>query len=256
MNHLKLNLCVLCAILLGCAPEFNPDLGDLGSLGEDETSATSSMDEEEETSSGMGPDMGSMDEGDGDGDPTTGDGDPTGDGDGDPTGGDPVCGNGILEVGEECDGADFDFGASTCSEVLGSYTGDLGCWDDCTFDVSHCNIDGDMPTDGSKWSECHTQSPEELDFCGNNPTFPNVDDTCYYLIEDNGYESGYCSPQCMSDADCGAAATGTASAFCFLPLGATSSYCRLDCEDGRTCPDNMVCNLASGPYTNYCVPMG
>jgi hypothetical protein len=81
--------------------------------------------------------------GDGDGDPTTtgdGDGDPTttGDGDGDPTDGNP-CGNGVIDQGEECDGANlggsscvdhgFDGGVLSCDPVV------------CVFDTSGCTED-------------------------------------------------------------------------------------------------------------------
>ncbi len=49
----------------------------------------------------------------------------------------PVCGNGILERGEDCDGDDL--GGATC-ESLGLGEGELGCTDSCTFDTSDCEI--------------------------------------------------------------------------------------------------------------------
>ena len=74
--------------------------------------------------------------GDGDGDPAgDGDGDPAGDGD--PTG--PVCGNGIVELGEQCDGDDLD--GNTC-ETLGYVGGELLCDPVmCTYDASMCETD-------------------------------------------------------------------------------------------------------------------
>ncbi|MFO7567049.1 MAG: hypothetical protein R6X02_30675 [Enhygromyxa sp.] len=86
--------------------------------------------------------------GDGDGDPTTGDGDgdgdPTtgdGDGDGDPTTGDPACGNGTVDLGEQCDGADL--GGVSCAD-LGYSGGTLGCDPvTCTYDASGCTAGGD-----------------------------------------------------------------------------------------------------------------
>jgi len=45
----------------------------------------------------------------------------------------PVCGNGIKESGEECDGTDL--GGATC-ESLGFASGELSCTDQCTFDTS------------------------------------------------------------------------------------------------------------------------
>ncbi len=47
----------------------------------------------------------------------------------------PVCGNDVVELGEECDGADH--GAATC-ENLGHSGGALTCEMDCTLDESGC----------------------------------------------------------------------------------------------------------------------
>jgi hypothetical protein len=81
-------------------------------------------------------------EGDGDGDPTTGDGDgdpTTGDGDGDT--GVPVCGNGTIDLGEQCDGAQLN--GISCSD-LGYSGGSLGCDPvTCTYDASGCTAGGD-----------------------------------------------------------------------------------------------------------------
>lgn len=77
--------------------------------------------------------------GDGDGDSGTGDGDPsTGDGDGDP--GLPVCGNGMIEPGEQCDGGELN--GISCTD-LGYTGGSLGCDPvTCTYDASACTADG------------------------------------------------------------------------------------------------------------------
>ena len=97
--------------------------------------------------------------GDGDGDPATGDGDgdPTGDGDGDPTTtttgdgdgdtGAPVCGNGTVDLGEQCDGADL--GGISCAE-LGYSGGTLACDPvTCTFDASACTAGGEGGSGGT-----------------------------------------------------------------------------------------------------------
>lgn len=47
----------------------------------------------------------------------------------------PICGNGILETGEECDGEDF--GNMTC-ESLGFPGGSLLCLSNCTYSVLGC----------------------------------------------------------------------------------------------------------------------
>jgi hypothetical protein len=85
-------------------------------------------------------------DGDGDGDPTTtgdGDGDPTttGDGDGDPTttgdgDGDAMCGNGLVDDGEQCDGGNLN--GFSCTD-LGYSGGTLACDPiTCTYDASGC----------------------------------------------------------------------------------------------------------------------
>jgi hypothetical protein len=110
----------------------------------------------QETDTGMGSadtdvpmDMPSGD-GDGDGDPGDGDGDTTatgdgdGDGDGDPTTtttGDPMCGNGIIDDGEQCDGGNL--GGFSCTD-LGYTGGTLACDPiTCTYDASGCVTDSD-----------------------------------------------------------------------------------------------------------------
>ena len=47
-----------------------------------------------------------------------------------------VCGNGIIELAEECDGEEL--GGMTC-ESLGEGTGTLACNSECILDVSMCN---------------------------------------------------------------------------------------------------------------------
>ena len=50
-----------------------------------------------------------------------------------------LCGNGVLDIGEQCDGGDL--GAATCAEALEGSAGELGCADDCTFDTTECSTD-------------------------------------------------------------------------------------------------------------------
>lgn len=84
----------------------------------------------------------SAETGDGDGDPAT-----AGDGDGDPdptttttTGGAGECGNGVVDIGEQCDGDDLN--GFSCTD-LGYDGGDLACDPvTCTYDASACTTDG------------------------------------------------------------------------------------------------------------------
>lgn len=64
----------------------------------------------------------------------------------------PVCGNGILETGEQCDGAAL--GGMSCENLVAGSSGRLTCSIDCVFSTSACTTvpdvcDGqDVPTNG------------------------------------------------------------------------------------------------------------
>ncbi|MEK6818435.1 MAG: hypothetical protein AABY10_00720, partial [Nanoarchaeota archaeon] len=48
-----------------------------------------------------------------------------------------ICGNGVIEIGEQCDGKNLD--GKMCGDVDNSFiSGDLVCGLDCKFDKSHC----------------------------------------------------------------------------------------------------------------------
>lgn len=48
-----------------------------------------------------------------------------------------ICGNNILEPGEQCDGTDLN--GATCANVMGEYwTGNLSCAGSCSFDYTNC----------------------------------------------------------------------------------------------------------------------
>ena len=51
----------------------------------------------------------------------------------------PVCGNGVIETGEQCDGGNL--GGTSCTD-LGYTGGTLACAGNCTFDVSGCSNNG------------------------------------------------------------------------------------------------------------------
>lgn len=61
--------------------------------------------------------------------------------DGNTESGEPICGDGILEGNEACDGDDL--GGRTCAS-LGLGEGQLGCRDDCVaFDPTNCGVEDD-----------------------------------------------------------------------------------------------------------------
>ncbi len=64
-----------------------------------------------------------------------------------------LCNNNVIDENEECDGNEF--GDNTC-ESLGYDEGTLLCYEDCTFDKSHCiNLEDEEPQNNE------TQFPQE-----------------------------------------------------------------------------------------------
>jgi hypothetical protein len=222
------------------------------------TSMTTTMGNE--TDSGMSAGDGDGSPGDGDGSP--GDGSP-GDGDGD--GGPAVCGDGVKQLGEECDGNDL--GGADCT-TFGFEEGTLVCADDCTLFTTACSTCGDgqlaatEDCDGNNFGgltcvdlgfaggtlscspDCKTiiqsgcmQAPN----CGNGLLNPgeacdgnNLNgQTCQSL----GYDGGTlaCTPGCLLDT------TGCTLDQCVGLLGA----CNILFDD---CCDGLMCALA------FCVP--
>lgn len=95
-----------------------------------DSSGDSSTATEEEADAGSDDETSSSDEGTtagetDDGTSSSGDGTDTG----------PVCGNGIAESGEDCDGEDLE--SETCVG-LGWAAGELGCTKSCVYDTSAC----------------------------------------------------------------------------------------------------------------------
>ncbi len=50
-----------------------------------------------------------------------------------------TCGDGVIDVGEQCDGGNL--GGNACTS-LGYYSGNLVCSDQCTFDITQCQAGG------------------------------------------------------------------------------------------------------------------
>ena len=50
----------------------------------------------------------------------------------------PVCGNGVLEDGEQCDGTNLD--NKTCTDVVSGSIGQLSCSSQCQFNTSQCKV--------------------------------------------------------------------------------------------------------------------
>ena len=66
----------------------------------------------------------------------------------------PVCGDGTIEAGEDCEGDDL--GGQTCASQ-GFLRGELGCTNTCTFDTSGCIPDTSLDVEF-----CRLQYPLEI----------------------------------------------------------------------------------------------
>ena len=218
-----------------------------GTTGADTTDSGTSTDSGT-TDDGTSTDTGTTDTG------TTGTttGTTTGPGTTTTTTGGAMCGNGIVEAGEECDGSNL--GGSTCAG-LGFGGGSLSCAQGCTLDDSGCtggNTCGARPTTGA-YADC------SADTMGCAPGTAGCSfiytDTNMNQMQDPGepVTGGFCTASCNTDADCElpAFAGCTATARC-SPVGTQGNFCRLDCTGvAATCPTGMTCQVVGGESTCY-----
>jgi hypothetical protein len=133
--------------------------------------------------------------------------------------GGPVCGDGMIDPGEACDGNDF--GGVTCVD-LGYDGGSLTCTA-CAVSTASC-ANAAQPGLGQLYSACldDTDCPG-LEGCLTHPLNGDV---------------GFCTNFCTTDAECFASVGGTAVPDCNTQ---PTPYCSLDCSGGKTCPGGMEC---------------
>ncbi len=166
-----------------------------------------------------------------------------------------LCGNGVLEITESCDGTDF--GEQTCATAApGLGQGRLACNEDCTLDTSGCHqcgngtVEGPETCDGSElaggtcWSvadlsdgqlgcnaDC-TYDTSGCNECGNG-TIEGREEcdgqalggaTCETVGDDGGFLG--CSSDCTFDrTSCFRCGDGS----CDVELGEESVQCSADC---------------------------
>ena len=178
----------------------------------------------------------------------------------------PVCGNGIQQGGENCDGTQFK-NDGTCA-ALGMGNGLLGCYADCTFDTSACSppMCGDDQLDAGE--QCDTTQFSNGGTCAelglgigslgclpdcNYDTSACVPGVCGDGAVDSGEE---CDMSAFSnDGTCAALGLGSGNlgcnGDCTFDTSACSPTVGIDCITNKnTLDDVVVCYQSNVPPEN------
>jgi hypothetical protein len=137
-----------------------------------------------------------------------------------------VCGNGVIELGEACDGTEL---AGESCTGLGYSTGDLACAPDCgSLDTSDC-------IGGMGYGNCLAVGEEiactEDEVCATDGN-PPVASVCW-------------QEACIDASECAVPTSGNAMITCGDIDTNGVTECFLACNLGQTCPDGMICHLGS-----------
>ncbi|MBT6433689.1 MAG: hypothetical protein HOK28_11390 [Deltaproteobacteria bacterium] len=97
-----------------------------------------------------------------------------------------VCGNGIIETGELCDGLAFPSGSASCQD-MGFTGGELSCNQSCTIvDTTGCEADSADPSDTSDPSD----TPEPSDASDSSSTSDPADPSSVAICGDDIIQAG------------------------------------------------------------------
>ena len=233
------------ALTLGCAIEFDSNGAGMGETGSGTEGSGDSEDTGASSSSSSSSSTDATDTTDAstgsttDASTTSGDGDTTSTDETEDTGTDPVCGNGIAEEGEECDGEDM--GTETC-EAQGFSGGDLSCLANCYVDVTLCVFDA-----------CPAQ-PEAADFSACDTDADCGDPDLYCIDQTPSQMGGYCSRDCAGGMGCALdiAYLGCGPQVCNWTV-APVAFCVMECDVNADCPAPMVCEWSIDLLVSICM---
>lgn len=152
----------------------------------------------------------------------------------------PVCGNGVVEAGEPCDGSDLN--GATCTSIDGGFThGELAC-SACTLDTSGCYVCGDGVVDPGE--ACDGQSFGGAT-CSSETGLPEGSLTCTAACEIDSTGCGLCGNGTLEGPEeCDGNDLGTAT--CLTAAGhqegalACGAGCLFDAAGCYTCGNGVV----------------
>ncbi|MGM0597239.1 MAG: hypothetical protein ACQES9_09390 [Myxococcota bacterium] len=173
-----------------------------------------------------------------------------------------VCGDGIIEGDEVCDGTNLN--ENTCSTLNPDESGELACSDDClSYDQSNCVEaecgngikDGNDQCDGDDLGGATCEDVGDGDFTGGTLGCNNEDCT---------YDTSECEVACnvegafescdhtAGDNEC--CDINEMPADCYLPSGSENAFCAQTCSTGPECGWSMACepNLDNHCYYPFC----
>ncbi len=147
----------------------------------------------------------------------------------------PVCGDDQVEGKEQCEPGTWTI--RSC-QTMGYAWGQLGCGDDCAYDVSQC---GGVFGEEAKFGE---PCGEEFNDCGSGLT-------CVLFTETNK-DNGYCTTTCS---DAKACPTSPPGATCAYKLQSGASICGFLCSEAQPqCPAGLNCTPSGDGGSPYCSP--
>jgi len=148
------------------------------------------------------------------------------------------CGNGIIEDGEDCDGAEL--GDETCvSQDFDA--GDLACADDCTFDITACvNFScGDGEINGKE--ECDGDALPKAAECGDFGTGTvGCTNNCVLDYSNCCGDGSVGSEEVCDGDDLGGASCGIVGEFDAGTLSCASACTEFDTSDCTLCGDGVA----------------